>query len=174
MLLFTLHGTDGVGRLPVGADGEFGVEPGRAEHPGGQDRGDACQANGFFVFDHFPQEALDLFVDFAGRAVGGEGGEVFYSTVTAGKDEGIELLGTDIGHVADVASGDAGGFFQDAAVVRIRFSGGVIGGFRLSNIGGHAGNSGFALVESDQDADRLGDFAAVKNAASTEDHPHAR
>jgi hypothetical protein len=45
--------------------------------------------------------------------------------------------------------------------------GGVIDGFRLGDIGGHADDSGLALIEGDQDGDRLGDFAAIKNSAST-------
>src|SRR5947207_740253 len=91
VLVLTLHGIDGVGRSLVRSDGQPGVETGRAEHAGGQYGGDAGEADRFFGFDHFAEQALDLFVDFAGRAIDGERGKIFYGTVTAGEDQGIQL-----------------------------------------------------------------------------------
>src|SRR5687768_16205742 len=64
------HGVDGVGGALVGADGELWAV--LAEDPGGEDRGDAGEAYGLFGGVHVGDQALDVRVDGAGGALGGE------------------------------------------------------------------------------------------------------
>ena len=79
-----------------------------AEHLGGDDRGDADEAERLPGRGHVPDQPLDVGVHLKLHALGGEGAEVLRRAVAAGKDERVEVLGLHRLHVDDGAAGDAG------------------------------------------------------------------